>query len=117
MRAGGHAWRIERVMLLCVAVLCSGLMAGCDVEECVQMRACCDQVEDQAGVGEACGRLIEGVDDPGSCLGVTRSVVAMLEEEGKTVPTVCKVGGQDRASETSSSDNKQKSQSTKGSQR
>jgi len=92
-------------------------MAGCDAEECVQMRECCEQVDERAGVGEACGRLIEGVDDPGSCLGVTRSVVAMLEEEGATVPSVCEVGGDDSSSEKSNSENAQKSQSAKDSQR
>lgn len=64
---------------------------GCESEACGQMRACCAEVEDREAVGKACGELIEGIDDPGSCVGVTQSVVAMLEEKGESVPEVCRL--------------------------
>lgn len=79
---------------LIVAMLLGGMglvNAGCESRECAQMRRCCTEVRGRPGVGKACGTLLEQVDDPGSCVGVTQSVVAMLEEKGESIPEACRV--------------------------
>jgi hypothetical protein len=80
-----HGW-----LAVAFAMSMMGL-AGCEAEECSQMRACCGEVEDYEGVGKACGELISGLDDPGSCLSVTHSVVAMLEDQNDEIPAVCRL--------------------------
>ncbi|MFB6351176.1 MAG: hypothetical protein ABEN55_10325 [Bradymonadaceae bacterium] len=68
------------------------LASGCRSKECARMMACCQQVKDVDGMGEACGPQANTVEDPKTCKTILETIGYMFEEKEKELPAVCKEG-------------------------
>ena len=53
------------------------------------MRTCCKVVAGVEGMGQACGALAEGTDDPATCKSVRQNIRYMLTDRKQEVPPSC----------------------------
>ena len=75
--------------LCCLIILCCLISPGCEAAECTQMRQCCKAMTQVDGMGQACGALAEGTQDPATCNSVTQTVRFMLADRKMPLPQAC----------------------------
>jgi len=85
---GARSAGLVAVMVLVGAAV---LLSGCRSKECARMMACCQQVQDVDGVGEACGPRANNVDNPKTCKTILETIGYMFDEKERALPDVCKL--------------------------
>lgn len=77
--------------LLALLALTALVGTGCESDSCSRMKACCAEVGDVEGMGDACGDLAKNVTKPETCLSVVQTVSYMYEDKGLELPAACQI--------------------------
>lgn len=86
-----HYLRADLAGLVAVALLSSAILSGCRSEICARMLVCCRKIENEQGVGEACGPRAAEVDDRKTCRSILETIGYMYEERDAEPPKACQI--------------------------
>lgn len=79
-----NVWGGVAVVVLFVATL-----PACRSEVCARMLVCCRKIEDEPGVGKACGAKAAQVEDRETCRSILDTIGYMYEDRDEEPPKAC----------------------------